>query len=49
MCSRKGWNEHNEIEFEIGKLNSVCEGIDNIEGINRHYEKIMLELYKTKV
>ena len=30
----------------INKLNSVCEGTNNVEGINKHYEKIMLDIYK---
>jgi len=49
LCSRKTSKEYQEISNEINKLNTVCEGIDNIDGINKHYEKIKMDLYKAKM
>ena len=38
----------NDIDCDFDKFDQVCEGIDNIENINRHFEKILFEQYKAK-
>lgn len=30
-------------------MNTICEGIDNIESINKHYEKIKIDFFKNKL
>jgi hypothetical protein len=48
-CSLRGWREHQEIDAEIQRLAAVCDGVDNVDGINRHYEKMKWELYRAKM
>ena len=44
--SSAGWVSFQEIDFEFGKLDDFSQGIDNLENINRHYEKTLFEKYK---
>jgi len=37
-----------EIEYEVDKINSVCDGLDNVENINKHYEKMIKDLINKK-
>ncbi|KAL4475130.1 hypothetical protein ABPG74_001826 [Tetrahymena malaccensis] len=49
MCSRKGWDEYTEIEYESQKLNLICDGFETFaHGDSKHYERIMQDLYKKK-
>lgn len=49
MCSRKGWSESSEMDYESRKLNLVCDGFDAFtSGDSRHYERVMQDLYKKK-
>lgn len=38
------WNDH--IESEFFKNDFICEGIDNVEKINKHFEKTLIEKHK---
>lgn len=49
LSSKRGWKEFEEIEFEINKMSGICEGIDNMENINTHYEKIKIDFFKNKL
>lgn len=38
------WEDEFDLEFQT----RICEGIDNIDNIDRHYEKTLIEQYKAK-
>ena len=44
--SKNGWSSFNEIDFEYSKIRSICDGFDNSNKINRHYQKTIFQQYK---
>ena len=44
--SKNGWSTFNEIDFEYKKTHLICDGFDNSQNVNKHYQKTILEQYK---
>lgn len=36
------------MDFEFNKNDELCEGVENIDKIHRHFEKILFDKYKNK-
>lgn len=43
--SKNGWSTFNEIDFEYKKTHFICDGFNNLQTINKHYQKTILEQY----